>query len=104
MRWNIQIFSCCIGMDAYKFKTLHNLETHFVPVSEADCPCSDNDPTGCILPECSYNMNQNGLCNAGQILPNGDDNYDVNNCPGGHDVFRYQGGKTEFFDGAIFTH
>ena len=95
MRWNILfIFSGCIGMEAYKLKTLHTLETHFVPVSEADCPCSDNDPTGCILPECSYNMNQNGLCNAGQILPNGDDNYDVNNCPGGHDVFRYQGGKT----------
>ena len=74
-----------------------------MPVSESDCPCSDNDPAGCRLPECSYSMNQNGLCDADQTLPNGDNNYDVNNCPGGHDVFRYQGGKTKFFDGTILT-
>ena len=41
---------------------------------------------------------------ADQTLPNGDNNYDVNNCPGGHDVFRYQGGNILFFHGAIFTH
>ena len=70
-------------------------------VLEAECPCSDNDPSGCSLPECSYSMNQNGLCDANQILPNGDSNYDVNNCAGGHNVFRYQGGKASLYHDTI---
>ena len=71
-------------------------------VLEAECPCNDNDPSGCSsLPECSYSMNQNGFCIANHTLPNGDDNYEVNNCPGGHSVFRYQGGTASLYDEAI---
>ncbi len=39
-------------------------------------------------------MNINDLCEAGhQTLPNGNPNYDVDNCPGGTDVFRCVGGQ-----------
>ena len=64
-----------------------------MPVSEADCPCGDNDESGCSsLPECLYSMNKNDLCEANQTLPDENDDYDINNCPGGSDVFIYKGG------------
>ena len=66
-----------------------------MPASEADCPCYDNDDSGCNnLPECSYKLNLQDFCKANQILPDGNDNYNVNNCPG-HNVFRYQGIKVQ---------
>ena len=66
----------------------------FVAVSEEDCPCSDNDDFGCkSLPECLYNMKENALCEADQKLPDGNENFDVNNCAAFYDVFRYIGGK-----------
>ena len=81
-----------------KFCDIHLvLESHFVAVSEVDCPCNDNDNSGCItLPECMYSMSKNDLCQANQTLPDGNVNYNINNCPGGSDVFRYNGGKTNF--------
>ena len=45
------------------------------------------------MPECSYDMTINALCEANNILPDNNTNYDVNNCPGGSDVFKYKGGE-----------
>ena len=70
------------------------LDYQFVAVSEEDCPCSDKDDSGCkSLPECSSSMNENDLCEADQKLPDGNENFNVNNCAAFYDVFRYIGGK-----------
>ena len=70
------------------------LDADFLVASTYDCPCSDIDNSGCsFLPKCSYNMNKNDLCGASQKLPDGNPYFDVNNCPGGTDVFRFVGGK-----------
>ena len=45
------------------------------------------------LPECSYDMTINNLCEANKKLPDNNPNYDVNNCPGDSDVFKYKGGE-----------
>jgi len=61
---------------------------HFEAVTYLDCPCTNNDPSGCRkLPECTWDMENGDLCEADQTLPTGE-NYHVNNCPGGLDVFR----------------
>ena len=74
------------------------LDSQFVAVSEEDCPCSDKDDSGCkSLPECLSIMNENDLCEADQKLPDGNDYYDVNNCPGNYDIFRKNEGKDKFF-------
>ena len=70
------------------------LDSQFVAVSEEDCPCSDKDDSGCkSLPECLSIMNENDLCEADQKLPDGNTNFNVNNCAAFYDVFRYKGGK-----------
>ena len=38
-------------------------------------------------------MTVNDLCEADRTLPDGNTNYNIDNCPGGHDIFRYVGGK-----------
>jgi hypothetical protein len=40
------------------------------------------------LPECTLGMAENDLCQANQVLPNGDANYEINNCYT-WDVFRF---------------
>ena len=45
------------------------------------------------MPECSYDMAINDLCEANKKLPDDNTNFDVNNCPGDSDVFRYKGGE-----------
>ena len=82
-------------VDSYRIRG--PLHSQFVAVSEEDCPCSDKDDSGCkSLPECSSSMNENDLCEADQKLPDGNTNFNVNNCAAFYDVFRYKGGKTEF--------
>ena len=66
------------------------------------------------MPECSYDMTINDLCEANKKLPDNNANYDVNNCPGGSDVFKYKGGEKAIvlfqqyivikFDIVIFYH
>ena len=65
----------------------------FVAVSLSECPCTKDDPSGCHLPECSYSMSKMTLCEADKLLPDGNKNYDVNNCPTYLDVFRFIGSK-----------
>ena len=63
--------------------------SQFTAVSEADCPCTNQDKSGCrYLPKCVMSMKENDLCEADQKLPDGNDYYDVNNCPGNYDIFR----------------
>ena len=45
------------------------------------------------MPECSYSLSNNDLCEAERALPDGNTNYDINNCPGDYDVFRYVSGN-----------
>ena len=75
-------------------RSLYFLVFNFEQVSEDECPCGDKDVPVCHnLPECSYDMTINALCEANNILPDNNTNYDVNNCPGGSDVFKYKGGE-----------
>ena len=77
------------------------LDFHFVAVSEGNCPCTAKDLSGCsTLPECSYNMNKNDLCEADKRLPDGNSHHAVYNCLS-YDVFEYIGGKLYIFHGKI---
>ena len=81
------------------------LDLTFVAVSEEDCPCSDNDDFGCkSLPECSYSIKENHLCEADQKLPDGNENFNVNNCAAFYDVFRYKEGKNYIFNVQILDY
>ena len=42
-------------------------------------------------------MNINDLCEANKKLPDNNPNYDLNNCPGDSDVFKYKGGNGRIF-------
>ena len=39
-------------------------------------------------------MSHNDLCEADKTLPGENVHYDIDNCPGDYDVFRYVGGKS----------
>ena len=66
----------------------------FVAISTSDCPCTKLDLNGCsTLPECDSNMNENEFCEASQTLPDGNADFNVNNCPNHYDVFQCQKGK-----------
>ena len=41
-------------------------------------------------------MSKNDLCEADTTLPDGNTKYNIDNCPGGYDVFRYIEGKFIF--------
>ena len=93
---------CCT--DIYIcYPDLH-LEYEFGAALKDDCPCSGlMDDSNCSsLPECTFNMTKNGLCRANDKLPDGNENYSVQNCQegtginGSINVFRYTGGKREF--------
>ena len=88
-----------VHQDHYSLFLVLSALGKLIAVTEADCPCNDDDYNGCTsLPECSYIMGSNDLCEADQPLPtifySGENpDFDVNNCPGGSDVFRYVAGK-----------
>jgi len=68
-------------------------ECDWVPVTT--CPCTDSDPAGCDIPQCHNIMNNGELCEADGFLPfgayaAGGLNYNINNCPGGYDVFEFK--------------
>ena len=55
-------------------------------MSVTDCPQYPN-----VLPECSWDMHNNELCDADQTLPDGNINFEVDNCVQGEihfDVFK----------------
>ena len=69
----------------------------FLPIPQNECPCSRYNTSGCDnLPECTYSMAVNDLCEADQALPDGNENYSVDNCPPRNDVFRFVTGKPFF--------
>ena len=68
-------------------------DRQFVAIPRHECPCTDDDNSGCNLDECSYNMSPNDLCEADDPLPDGNANYDINNCPLTKEVFRCVLGK-----------
>lgn len=39
-------------------------------------------------------MSPNNLCEADKILPDGNVHFQINNCPGNYDIFRYIPGKS----------
>ena len=45
---------------------------------------------------CSYNVPLNELCQASKILPDGNEDFEVDNCPGNFDIFKHTGGKLNF--------
>ena len=55
---------------------------HFEPVPDTECP---SDPG---LAECTGTMSHGNLCEADQPLPDGNSNFDVNNCGNDFDVFK----------------
>ena len=69
----------------------------FLAIPQNECPCSRYNTSGCDnLPECTYSMAVNDLCEADQALPDGNENYSVDNCPPRNDVFRFVTGKPFF--------
>merc|ERR1712066_723788 len=46
------------------------------------------DTSGCDLAECSTHTAINALCEADDVLPDGNQVYNVDNCPSGFDIFR----------------
>ena len=78
---------CSIGWSG---STCEKMMGSFVAIPTNECPCTVDDDQGCDrLEECSYSMSSNDLCEADQILPDGNSNYDINNCLPSQDVFRY---------------
>ena len=67
------------------------LECDYVAVSSSECP-STCGGSGCDLPECSYDMHNNELCEADKTLPDSNFIFDINNC-GEYDVFTCLKGK-----------
>ena len=78
----------------------------FEAVSPSECPCSDADDylnddyyeeydnSGCRIDvSCDDSMNYNEYCEADGPLPDGNNNYDIDNCPGNYDIFKCVKGK-----------
>ena len=66
----------------------------FLAISRAECPWTDHNTAGCDLPDCYSKFNdgcmfKNDLCEADHTLPDGSNDYNIDNCPPGYDVFRY---------------
>lgn len=59
----------------------------FQPVSTSSCPCSSEDTSGCNLPECADGMVGGQMCQADDVLPDGNPDYNIDNCPSGYDVW-----------------
>ena len=62
-------------------------ECVFVDVPTNECPLNSE------LAECSSTMQNNDLCKTDQILPDGNTNYNVNNCGPSYNVFKCSIGK-----------
>ena len=73
----------------------------FQAVSSTECPCSDHhgynnddyldqyDYSGCRIDVvCNQFMNYGDLCEADGPLPDGNSNFDIDNCPGKYDIFK----------------
>ena len=73
----------------------------FKAIASTECPCSDphdyydddyqdyNDDSGCRIDVvCNQVMNHGDLCEADGPLPDGNSNFNVNNCPGNYDIFK----------------
>merc|ERR1712107_799098 len=58
-------------------------ECEYVAVRPSECPSRSGN-----LPDCRSDIDDGDLCEADYPL-NGVPNHNVNNCPGGYDVFRY---------------
>ena len=83
----------------------------FQAISLEECPCSDGmpysegyglnddymdyrDDSGCrIEVDCNQILNYGDLCEADDTLPDGNYNFDIDNCPGNYDVFKCVNGK-----------
>ena len=60
----------------------------FVAIASDECPCNDDDDSGCDLADCSYGMKNDELCEADLLLPDISSKMDIDNCPGDYDIFR----------------
>ena len=78
----------------------------FQAVSSTECPCSDHndaynddyyddsDDSGCRIDGvCNQFMNYGDICEADGPLPDGNSNFDIDNCPGKYDIFKCIKGK-----------
>jgi len=88
--YDVFVFTCSSVQTTPPVETTQQVQTtesgtcDWVAVSSSECP-GDN---GKSLPECSVNMSEGDLCEADKALPNGETNFNINNC-GGYDVFKY---------------
>jgi len=65
-------------------------ECKYIAIDSSECPSSISR-----LPDCKLDISDGALCEADYKLA-GVDNFNINNCPGGYDVFRYVcGGEVE---------
>merc|ERR1712117_515501 len=83
-------FEPTVAPTANPVETTQAATCDWTPISASECPSDD----GRNLPECSTSMSEGELCEADRRLPNGNSNYNINNC-GNYDVFKYScGGST----------
>jgi len=65
------------------------VECQYVPVDASECPSHSGSRS---LPDCRSDVSDGDLCEADYPL-NGVERHNINNCPGGYDVFRYVCGE-----------
>ena len=75
---------------------------NFVAIPTPDCPCSVwNDNVCENLSECTASMHYGDICKASTTLPDGNFNYDVQNCGlslfNRYNVFKCEKGKKRSF-------
>jgi len=86
----VTTFEPTVAPTANPVETTQAATCDWTPISASECPSDD----GRNLPECSTSMSEGELCEADRRLPNGNSNYNINNC-GNYDVFKYScGGST----------
>lgn len=70
-------------------------ECSWVPVPRSECPSLSQSRR---MADCHEGMASGDLCEADTPLPDGSGPHNIDNCPGGYDVFRYACSGTEIVD------
>jgi len=79
------INNCPGGYDVFRYVCGGEVEEEcdWVPLRASECPAN-----AASFPDCHDSMGSGELCEADTPLPNGDSNFNINNC-GVYDMFRY---------------
>jgi len=68
-------------------------ECSYQPIPKEECPCEHGNHSSCDLPECNLGISPGELCEADSVLPDGREEWNINNCAEHYDVFKYVCGE-----------